>query len=84
MICDVRNYRLPLFVKAGSIVVRNTPGNRAESTLAGPERCDVYPAPDGTAAGSWYEDDYVSTGGSGRRVQLRYDPIAKEVRREPL
>lgn len=53
----VTDASMPLYVRAGSVVVRNEPGRNAEETLAAPETYEAYPAADGSASGYWYGDD---------------------------
>lgn len=48
---------IPLYVRAGSIVVRNGVASTAAASLALPETFDVYPDADGKATGYWYGDD---------------------------
>jgi alpha-glucosidase len=60
---------LPLFVKAGSIVVRNATQRNTRDTLAAPESFDVYPDSDGNAEGIWFNDDGVSIHDSNAKFE---------------
>lgn len=65
---------LPLFVRAGSIVVRNSVAKTAKETLAGKETFDVYPDASGAAEGYWYNDDGVSVADtSTMRMRLTWN-----------
>lgn len=57
---DVTDESIPFYVKAGSVVVRNTVKHNASETLAAPESFDVYPDHKGRAEGYWYGDDGLS------------------------
>jgi alpha-glucosidase len=48
---------VPVFVRAGKIITRNTVGRNAADTLDSPERYEVYPDAHGAAVGYWYDDD---------------------------
>lgn len=63
---------IPVFVKAGSIVVRNEVGKTVKETLSLPEAHDVYPDTEGKAEGYWYHDDGY----------LKHDPKAERYRLE--
>jgi alpha-glucosidase len=51
---------VPVFVRAGRVITRNSVGSTVAQTLALPERHEVYPLPGAQASGSWYDDDGVS------------------------
>ena len=51
---------IPVFVKAGSILTRNTPGKNVTETLAHPERYEIYRDKRGQATGHYYADDGIS------------------------
>ena len=85
IVCEVSRWEVPLFVKAGSILVRNTVALRTEATLGGPEAFDIYPDAAGNATGYWYDDDHVSVHPEGVvRFQLRYNKETDEVEREAV
>lgn len=50
---------IPVFVKAGNIIVRNTVGKNTIETLNNQEKYEVY-GDSNSVKGSWYEDDGVS------------------------
>lgn len=52
--------RIPVFVRGGTILTRNTPKMTMEATLAAPEHFEVYPDENGEAEGYWYSDDFNS------------------------
>ena len=54
---------IPVFVRAGSIVVRNTPAQNTSKTFELPERYEIYPDANGGATGYYFEDDGVSVCG---------------------
>jgi alpha-glucosidase len=73
----------PVFVRAGSIVVRNRPGVNFENTLGGEEQFEVYRDATGAARGYWYRDDLVGTAPSQvRRELLIAEPGSLAVKRE--
>jgi alpha-glucosidase len=77
----VTDETVPLYVKAGSIVTRNTVKRNVLETLATPETYDVYPDAKGNAEGYWYGDDGDSVSDpNAQRIRLRWDgtKVAKE------
>lgn len=52
---------IPVFVKGGAVVVRNTPGKNVAATLAGPTCYEVYRDRSGEARGYVFRDDGRST-----------------------
>ncbi len=50
----------PVFVRGGSVVVRNIPGTHMSASLSSPERFEVYRDEKGEAQGYWYDDDLIS------------------------
>jgi len=76
---------LPLFVRAGSIVIRNEVRKNTEETLAAPETCEVYLDKEGSAEGYRFSDDGESTVDPAcTRERLWWDSVEKIVRREAL
>lgn len=76
---------LPMFVRAGSIVVRNTVGRNADATFASPETFDIYPDAQGNAEGYWYGDDGESTiDPNAQRLRLVWDPKTRSVQKSQL
>jgi alpha-glucosidase len=62
---------IPVFVKAGSIVVRNTVGKTTKETLALPENFEIYPDRNGDATGYYYDDDGISVNSTSvQRLRL--------------
>lgn len=57
--------RIPVFVRAGSIVVRNTIGRNVATTLGAPEKREIYLGEDGSAIGYRFRDDGLSANGRG-------------------
>jgi alpha-glucosidase len=51
---------IPVYVRAGSLVVRNAVGKNMEETLAAPETMEIYANANGDATGRWYNDDGTS------------------------
>lgn len=51
---------IPVFVREGSILVRNTVGDCVAMTLQAPERYEVYPDAAGAARGYRFDDDLES------------------------
>lgn len=51
---------IPVFVKAGNILVRNTVKDNTTTTLKSPEIFEIY-GDSSSAKGLWYDDDGVST-----------------------
>jgi alpha-glucosidase len=49
--------QIPVFVKAGSIVARNTVGKNVAETLSGPISYEIYRDSSGAATGYLYQDD---------------------------
>lgn len=65
---------IPVFVKAGSVVVRNAIGKNVRETLDGPETYDIYPDANGQAEGRWFNDDgYLKNDPKAERYELRWD-----------
>lgn len=63
--------QLPVFVRGGTILTRNTPQRNTPETLAAQERFEIYRDASGAAAGYWYGDDGVSTTDSrAQRIAL--------------
>jgi len=85
MAIAVRDATIPIYVRAGSIVTRNTVGMNTEATLASPESFDVYPDAAGSAKGYWYGDDGESLQDvSARREQLTWDVATATVTRRAI
>jgi alpha-glucosidase len=57
---DVTLKDVPVFVKAGSILVRNSIGKTSDETLSLPESYEVYADSQGKAKGYYYSDDGIS------------------------
>jgi alpha-glucosidase len=75
----------PVFVRAGSILVRSTVGACALETLGNPETYEVYPTRDGAAEGYWYDDDHATAGTSREvRRKLRWVAAVRGVVEEDL
>jgi len=53
---------IPVYVKAGSNLTRNTPGKNAAETFNLPERQEIYPGHGGAenAQRDWYDDDGIT------------------------
>jgi len=65
---------VPVFVKAGSVVVRNSPESCMRETLQASERFELYRDQAGAAEGYWYNDDLISTPAVGavrRRLSVQ-------------
>lgn len=76
---------IPVFVRAGSVVVRNTVGRTVGTTLSSPERREIYPARDGSAIGYLYRDDGVTASGRGAaRFELVLAPGGQLVHERPI
>jgi len=75
---EVSDESVPVFVKAGSIVVRNTVGKNTMETLAQEEHFEVYPDAAGNAQGDWFQDDGQSFHDqSALRKRIVYNPQSK-------
>ncbi len=65
---------LPMYVRAGSILTRNSVGKNAAETFAAPEETEVYLDADGKAEGFWYGDDGESLDDpSAQSMRLTWD-----------
>lgn len=70
---DVNLQSVPVYVKAGSILVRNVPGKNSEETFKNEESYEVYKDSDGNAEGYWFNDDGISVDSEkGERLILSY------------
>lgn len=64
---------MPVFVRAGSIVVRNSPRQNVRETFLAPEIEQIFPDKNGEATGYWFNDDGISLEDSkARRISLTY------------
>lgn len=73
----------PVFVRAGSILVRSRPQINMESTLRGGEQYEIYRDSAGAAQGYWYGDDLISATPSERRREILIaEPSSSVVKRE--
>lgn len=66
----VRDESVPLFVREGVVLTRNTVRHNAEQTLRAAERCEVYPDREGNAEGYWFDDDLRSVASHRSRMRL--------------
>lgn len=72
---------LPVFVRGGTILTRGEPRATVARTFAAPERFEVYPSADGAARGYWFNDDGISSSGSGaERWNLELDQAGRVIR----
>ncbi|NDC39823.1 MAG: hypothetical protein EBZ48_17615, partial [Proteobacteria bacterium] len=72
---------VPVFVREGSIVVRNSVGSHVAETLQLPERYEVYPDSQGAAEGYRYNDDLLRvppTGVKRSKLILHAGSVAEE------
>ena len=60
----------PVFVRGGSVIVRNQPHLTTSATLAARERFEVYLDEQGTAHGYRYSDDGISSRPTPTRERL--------------
>ena len=66
--------KIPVFVKGGSILVRNSPGKNVEETIKNPRHFEVYRDQAGKASGYMSEDDGISSDDSAwKRFELTID-----------
>ena len=64
---------IPIFVKEGTILPRNTVGRTTQQTVTLPETFEVYPDKEGQAKGIYYEDDGKSVSQeSAKWYELHY------------
>lgn len=75
MTIDVDLTTIPIYVKGGSIVVRNTVGKNTAETFSKPESYEIYPDEQNEAKGYYYHDDGVST---NDLKQQRYTLVANK------
>jgi alpha-glucosidase len=61
---------IPVFVKAGSILTRNTVGDTVATTFEKKENFEVYRDKDKKATGCYYSDDGISVNTSGKWEKL--------------
>ena len=77
--------KIPVFVKGGSIVVRNKPGRNVEETFRNPRYFEIYRDEGGSASGYISLDDGSSTDHTAwKRVQLTVENGETSVRQQDL
>lgn len=77
--------RIPVFVRGGSIVIRNTPGKNTVETFKNAVNYEIYPDQQGTAKGYLYEDDQISVADlKAKRWELEFLKGASEVSKKSL
>lgn len=75
---DVDLSTIPIYVKAGTILTRNTVGKTTVDTFKSPEKFEVYPNHNGQASGYWFSDDGISLNKKNKkRYLLRLNPKGK-------
>jgi alpha-glucosidase len=73
LILDITLASLPIFVKGGSIITRNTVGSNTKETLQKKESYEIYKDHNGNAAGYWFSDDESTINDpKAQRVLLTY------------
>lgn len=71
---------IPVYVRAGSIVVKNSPGKNVTETFARPEQFEIYPSEDGNGVGYWYSDDgEAESAASAISKQLTWDSSRERI-----
>jgi alpha-glucosidase len=63
---------VPVFVKAGTILTRNTVMKNTKETMLAEEHYEIYPDTSSRATGYWYSDDGISCipGKKAQRIEL--------------
>jgi alpha-glucosidase len=85
IVMDTELEDIPLFVRAGRVITKNTVGRNAASTLSAPETFEAYLDENGNATGYWFGDDGESMVDlDAQRFRLSWSKNMKAVERKSL